>query len=211
MAQPSNVSLDTTASLVVNYISEPSVYYKIVQIPASDSGRVIYFKEQATSPGPPVFAVSSASIQNSTMLFLQSNASVTLQAFSTNTYSILGSYSNPGAWAYSAPTGTAVNLDPSKTMAFVDVTTQAKTVVLPPIQNLVTSGNVSPTYIIKDAYGMATTNPLHISTSGGDTFGKDGTDGCIRLAYDFGAVEFGVNLAERKWLILNWHYGYYTT
>jgi hypothetical protein len=210
MATPNDVFVETYASLVTNYISSPSLIYKNVKIPYTIStlGRIVYFKEASEYPGPSVFAISSL-IQNSTMVYLQSNEALTLQCFSTNTWGILGGY--PGVSSFSTQvlpdSSQIINLSSLQSHMFVDLRTQSKTVVLPPIRSITPALSNIPVITIKDSYGKANLNPLYISCSVNDTLERSSINNAIGITQNYASIDLGANLFQKKWHILNYYDG----
>ncbi len=213
MAQPVNVSLDVTASLAVTYISEPTIYYKNLQLPFTNStiGRVVYIKEAGEYPGPSVLSVqptTGTTIQGSTMLYLNSNECLMLQAVSSTYWAILGGYLGTFS-TQTTPSFGSVAVNPSMNMTniFVDLRTESKTVVLPPIQTLISNPAQIPFYTIKDVYGKAEQSTCYISTSGNDILERSSITNCISLTQNYASIDIAPDILYGKWHILNYYDG----
>jgi hypothetical protein len=210
-----NVELSNVAGLVTNYISTASINYKNVILPYTPStlSRVVYFKEAAESPGPSVFSIqpsTGTTIQNSTLLYLNSNEAVTLQCVSTGFWSVLGLYG--GANVFSAqglPGGTTrpVHMSTMRSYIFVDLQTESKAIVLPKISDIISISSLCPLITIKDIYGYANTNNLYISSSSNDTFENATIQNSIRIFNNYASIDLAGNGFLSKWHILNYYDG----
>lgn len=215
MAQSTNVALADSASLVASYSSTASLFYPNVQIPFTNStiGRVVYIKQAGESPGPSVMSVEPAAgtnIQTSTLLYLSASQCLTLQAFSTNNWAVLSAYTGLNVFSTQVspePGSVIVNPSMNKTNLFVNLTSQSKAVVLPPIQTLTSILHLSPFYTIKDINGNAATNPLYISSSGSDILENSTIRNSIRISQNYASIDIAANFPHRKWHILNYYDG----
>ncbi len=214
MAQSTNVLLDSTASLATTYISEATIYYKNLQLPFTTStiGRVVYIKEAGEYPGPSVLSVepsTGTTIQGSTMVYLNSNQALMLQAVSSTYWAILGAYQGTSSFSTRATPVDSVVVNPTMnvTNIFVDLRTQSKTVVLPPIQNIVTNSAQVPFYTIKDVYGNAQVSSFYISTSANDTLENSTIRNAVLIPDNYGSIDIVADLAHQKWHILNYYNG----
>lgn len=215
------VGTETYASLIANTSSTPSLTYKELVLPfgseiLSGQGRILYLKEAAEGEGTPVVSavtVQGMFVQNSTILYLNSNESLTLQYFSTNNYGILGGY--PGVSTFltclqsnADPTGAEI-VNPSLRTTFwcVDLQTQSKVLVLPPIASIGSNLSEAPFYTIKDIYGTAATNNLFISSSVDNILEHRSTLGCIRINQNYASIDLAANRVLNKWHILNYYDG----
>ena len=214
MAQSTNVFLDSTASLATTYISEATIYYKNLQLPFTNStlGRVVYIKEAGEYPGPSVLSVAPSTgttVQGSTIVYLNSNQALMLQAVSSTYWAILGAYQGTSSFSAQATPVNSVVVNPTMnvTNIFVDLRTQSKTVVLPPIQTLVTNPAQVPFYTIKDVYGNAQVSTFYISTSGNDTLENSTIRNAILIPDNYGSIDIVADLAHHKWHILNYYNG----
>lgn len=214
MATPQVVEIQTATSLVTNYVSTPSLIYTLATLPytISSIGRVVYLKEAAEIPGPSIFGLSTlsnTSILGSTLLYLNSNQSLTLQCFSTNTWGILGGYE--GASMFSTQTlpvnSVIVNPSMNSSQLFVDLRTQSKTIVLPPIQTITSLSSMSPFYTIKDVYGYASMSTLYISCSATNTLERSSIHNALSITKDFASLDLVANAFQLKWHILNYYDG----
>ena len=214
MAQSTNVLLDSTTSLATTYISEATIYYKNLQLPFTTStiGRVVYIKEAGEYPGPSVLSVepsTGTTIQGSTMVYLNSNQALMLQAVSSTYWAILGAYQGTSSFSVRATPVNSVVVNPTMNMTniFVDLRTQSKTVVLPPIQTLITNPAQVPFYTIKDVYGNAQVSTFYISTSGNDTLENSTIRNALLIPDNYGSIDIVADLAHKKWHILNYYNG----
>lgn len=213
MATPQVVEITAAASLVTNYLSTASLTYKLATLPytISSLGRVVYLKEAAEIPGPSVFAIStlsSTTILGSTLLYLNSNESLTLQSVSTNLWGVLGGYGGTAVFSTQILPVNSVIVNPTmnSSQLFVDLRTQSKTIVLPPIQTI-TSASASPFYTIKDVYGYASTSTLYISCSVNNTLERSSINNALRINQNFASIDLAANAFQQKWHILNYYDG----
>jgi len=217
MARPVDGFVSPTASLLVQYSSTASISYRAMELPLAqcNSGRVLIFKEASEIPGPSVFAIRPGSgnlILESTMLFLHSNESVTLQASTgggSNSWGILAGYSGVSSFSTQVEPVASQIINPAMTMSqlFVDLRTQSKTIVLPTIATLFTDDSQVPIYTIKDTYGMANMNTLYISTSYNDTLERSSIHNSIGITQAYASIDLAASRAEHKWHILNYYNG----
>lgn len=217
MARPVDGFISPTTSILVSYTSTASLSYRVMVLPLAEfnSGRVLVFKEASEIPGPSVFAIRPGSgnlLLESTMLFLHSNESVTLQASTDggfNSWGILAGYSGVSTFSTQVEPVASQIVNPAMTMShlFVDLRTQSKTIVLPPIATLVTTDSHIPFYTIKDTYGMANTNTLYISTSSNDRLERSSIHNSIGITQAYASIDLAANRAEQKWNILNYYNG----
>lgn len=213
MATPHIVEITAAASLVTNYLSTASLTYTIATLPytASTLGRVVYLKEASEIPGPSVFglqALNSATILGSTLLYLNSNESLTIQAVAANQWGVLGGYRGTAVFSTQILPVNSVIVNPTmnSSQLFVDLRTQSKTIVLPPIQTI-TSASASPFYTIKDVYGYASTSTLYISCSATNTLERTSINNAIRINQNFASIDLAANAFQQKWHILNYYDG----
>lgn len=215
MATPQAVDLQTSASLVTNYLSVSSAFYKVVNVPytLSSLGRVVYFKEASELPGPSTFSLSTTNtsflLQTDTTATLRRNQAITLQAVSTNLWGILGGYNGLNVFSTQVLPAASAIVNPSlrSSELFVDLRSQSKTIVLPPIQTITSLANSCPFYTIKDVYGYANTNALYISSSAPDTLERSSIHNAIRITQNFAAIDLVANPSMNKWHILNYYTG----
>jgi hypothetical protein len=214
MATPQVVEITAATSLVTNYLSTASLTYTLATLPYTIStlGRVLYLKEASEIPGPSVFGLStlsSTSILGSTLLYLNSNEALTIQCFSTNTWGILGGYRGTSVFSTQQLPVNSVIVNPSmnSSQLFVDLRTQSKTVVLPPIQTITSISSASPFFSIKDVYGFASTSTLYISCSATNTLERSSINNALRINQNFASIDLVANAVQRKWHILNYYDG----
>lgn len=215
MAQASTVSLASYASLAASYNSTAALFYPNVELPFTNStiGRVVYVKQAGNTPGPSVMSVqpsTSGFIQTSTLLYLSACQCLMLQAFSTNNWGILGAYTGLNVFSTQvepAPGSVIVNPTMKTTNLFVDLTSQSKTVVLPPIRTITPASSMSAFYTIKDIAGNAATNFLYISTSENDRLENSDIRNSIKISQNYASIDLAANLPYQKWHILNYYNG----
>lgn len=216
MATPVNATLNDTTSYLSVYTSTGSFFYKNILLPnlyTSTIGRVVFFKEASEYPGVPIFTVSTASntlIETSTTLGLSRHAALTLQAnFSTTYYwSILNGYQ--GRIVFSTqqlPTQSVPVYVSSVSQLFVDLRTQSKTVVLPPIQTISQVSSSALYMTIKDAYGWASTSSLFVSSSYPDMLEMSSINNSIRITSNFASLDLIANPVLSKWNFVNFYNG----
>ena len=215
MATIVNVPIHSAASIVTNYSSTPSIVLKnlILPDPLSTLSRFVYLKEASEIPGPSIFSfqANSSFLQSTSFssLYLNSNESLLLQAFSTSYWGILGGYNGTAVFSTQVIPTTSQIINPSLTAShvFVDLRTQSKTVVLPPIQTIAPTESAVPFYTIKDVYGNASVNPLYISTSGNNTLERSSINNSIALTQNYASIDLAANAFLKKWHILNYFDG----
>lgn len=210
-----NVELSSFAGLVTNYSSTASVNYKNVILPytVSSLSRVVYFKEASEIPGPSVFSIQPSTgtfIQNSTLLYLNSNEAITLQCVSTGFWSVLGAYNGVSTFSTQVlpnPSSRAIHMSTVRSYMFVDLQTESKTIVLPRIRDIISVSSLCPLITIKDVYGYANTNTLFISSSSNDTFERSSIQNSIGITQNFASIDLAGNGFLSKWHILNYYNG----
>lgn len=215
MATPILTPLQDTTSFLSVYSSTGSFYYKNVCLPSiypSTIGRVVIFKEASEYPGVPIFTVSTSGtsyIEASTMIALNRHEAITLQATQSSTtsyWSILngyrGEFSTQQVSTFSVPVYVS-----SLSQVFVDLRTQSKTVVLPPIQTISQFSSSAAFMTIKDAYGWASTSSMYISTSYPDTLDMSSINNGIKLTSNFASIDLVANPVLQKWNIVNYYTG----
>lgn len=210
-----NVELSSFAGLVTNYSSTVSLLYKNIILPytVSSLSRVVYFKEASENPGPPVFSIqpsTGTTIQQSTLLYLNSNEAITLQCVSTGFWSVLGAYSGVNVFSTQVlpvPTSRAVHISTVRSYMFVDLQTESKTIVLPKISDITSVSSLCPLLTIKDVYGYANTNTMFISSSSNDTLENATINNSIGITENFASIDLAGNGFLNKWHILNYYNG----
>ena len=117
--------------------------------------------------------------------------------------------SSSASYSYVAnPTVGAVTVSASgnNSFLFVDLQTQSKAIILPPIPSISATSSNSAYFTIKDVNGNANTNNLFISTSGGALI--DGyANSTIQITQNFACIELAANQAQSNWLVLNYFNG----
>ena len=191
---------------------------KIIVLPSNlpppeqlSTARMIYLKE-TTGLVECFFTVSAPTgtvmYPSTHQLDVVASQCLILQETPTNSYNLLNGY--PGITVFSTMetvplTATPVLTDGSKSILFVDLQTESKVVLLPPIVSLSAQSTISPYFLIKDIYGSAYTNPLFLSTVGGASI--DGLGKSIGLHYNYASIELAGDVALNRWHILNYYDG----
>lgn len=212
MASSNTVQLFAPTSFVTNSLSTSSLSYTNLFLTSNPLGRVLYIKEASEIPGPSVLSVEPSTttyIQGSTMLFLQSNAAMTIQSYSATSWSLLGGYTGTNTFSTQQLPVNSVIVNPSFTEShlFVDLRTQSKTIVLPPIESISSLSSFCPYYTIKDLYGYAATSTLYISCSVTNTLERSSINNSLKLATNFASIDLVANPVLSKWHILNYYDG----
>ena len=200
------VDLIPSASLVANtlYDKEVSLGYSV-----SSLGRVVYFKESEETSGLnlSIATTTGVSIMNVSNVNLVNNNSITLQAYSTNTWGVLGAYDNSNVvYDSSPPTGQIVNPTMQSSQLFVDLRDTSKVIVLSNIQTITSDPTLCPFYTIKDVYGFAGTSTLFISSSITNLIERPGLYH-IGITCNFASIDLVANPTLLKWQILNLYDG----
>lgn len=148
----------------------------------STEGRLLMIK--ASSDSGPSIDASYLTCSNG-VSFYPSSSNATLQPYEcatllenpANVYNIVNLYQNISNYVSAPDPGTTVvNVSGSNSMLFVDLRTESKVFVLPPIPDLTGDEKQAPSFIFKDVYGSLAYNTWYISTSGGsDSFDGLGT------------------------------------
>lgn len=149
----------------------------------STAGRLLMIKA-ASDSGP---SLNTADILCSNgAYFYPIGSNVTLQPYNCatlleappNVYNIVTYYQGTFSGYVTGPDPgtTVVNVNGSNSMLFVDLRTQSKVFVLPPIDSLTAEQKQSPYFVFKDVYGSLASSTWYISTSGANhTFEGLGT------------------------------------
>lgn len=206
-------TLQPNTTLVIGELSATSKKIVLTENATSyENGRLIYIKASPLNFGtsPPPFTIEcSTNVQiypGLTSRTLNEYECVTLLEQPTNTYNLLNYYTGTiSETNFDNPSGVAVNIPGGKSCIFVNVLSQSKTLVLPPIQSLTAAREQAPYFMIKDIYGNAATNNLYISTMGNATI--DGFDTCLKLTSNGCAIELIGDYFLNRWHILNYYDG----
>jgi hypothetical protein len=127
----------------------------------------------------------------------------TLLEYPTNIYTVLNmTYSNDFIQESPDPGSVTLPVSGTNSMLFVDLRTQSKTLVLPPIASLTSDNTQGPYFIIKDLYGKALTNNLFISTSGGALIDNQAT--CFRIDQNYQEIELVGDKQRNQWHCVNY-------
>jgi hypothetical protein len=122
--------------------------------------------------------------------------------YPANVYSPLNLYGGTAVFStLEAPpsTTTVLQIPGTKSALFIDLQTESKTLLLPPI-----SSN-SPYFTIKDTYGYASVRPLFLSTTGGASIDRIGAS--IGLHENYASIELVGNPVLNCWHILTYYTG----
>ena len=184
---------------------------KYVVIPPNDPspdldirGRTIYFKEITGIPGVSQFNVNWLSSSVVNQVTVSSLECLSVLEYPADYYTPLTFYGGTSVFnAVETPIDTTVvNLPSSKSITFVDLRTESKTVLLPEIASLATSSQ-SPFFTIKDIYGSASNRPLYLSTTGGATI--DGIGESIAIRNNYASIDILGDASLNRWHILNYY------
>ena len=225
------VELNNKASVVVSQNTTGTTPFELILNRQNTfiENRLLYCKEANGGTMPRVLTLSTVgyTIQDSNTLYLYSNDAIQLH-LSTNSWTILGGFSPSGGWNCNAP-GSTIPFPPSfstlqspsnsvivnptmdTSQLFVDLRSESKTLVLPKISNLNTNPifyPMFPFYTIKDVYGNSATNPLFLSTTGGDIL--EASDTCIyatKIDSNYASLDILPNGTNNTWHILNYFNG----
>jgi hypothetical protein len=209
---------DTTSFLVVATDGFPTPTKSILlnTIQSTNIGKIIYVKE-ITGLGSPFFLSTSSTntivgpfSQRFSSIRISSFEAYTIQAQTSTSWAVLGSFQNIGQFPQnlnppSAPLTSIVQPLVDTSCLFVDLRTQSKTLVLPPLPSLSWSNRVSPFLSIKDVYGNAINSTLYISTNLNDSF--EGGRSNIALLNSFASVDLVGNNSNRVWNIVGYYSG----
>lgn len=225
------VGLDKGASVVVSQQTTGTTPFElsINRLDNFIDNRLLYCKEANGGTMPRVFTLATVgyTIQGSNTLYLYSNDAIQIH-LSTNCWNILGGFSPSGGWNCNAP-GSMIPFPPSfstvqspsnsvivnptmdTSQLFVDLRTESKTLVLPKISNLNTDPIYTPMfpfYTIKDVYGNSATNPLFLSTTGGDILeASDTCSNATKIDSNYASLDILPNGTNNTWHILNYFNG----
>jgi hypothetical protein len=217
MATPIKTLLYDTTSFLSVYSSTGSFLYKNIQLPTiypSTIGRVVTFKEASEYPGVPIFTLSTSGtslVETSTLLGINNHEAITLQATQSSTtsyWSLLNGYRGNAVFStQQLPVQSVPVYVSSVSQVFLDVRTQSKTVVLPPIQTISQTSSSALFLTIKDAYGWASTSTVYVSTSYPDTLEMSSIQNSLRLNTNFASIDLVANPLLQKWNIVNYYSG----
>jgi hypothetical protein len=225
------VELNNNASVVVSQNTTGTTPFELILNRQNTfiENRLLYCKEANGGTMPRVLTLSTFgyTIQGSNTLYLYSNDAIQLH-LSTNSWTILGGFSPSGGWNCNAPgfaipfpasfstlqepsNSVIVNPTMDTSQLFVDLRSESKTLVLPKISDLVPNPiffPIVPFYTIKDVYGNSATNPLFLSTTGGDILESPNT--CIyatKIDSNYASLDILPNGSNNTWHILNYFNG----
>jgi hypothetical protein len=225
------VELDNRASVVVSQNTTGTTPFELILNSQNYyiENRLLYCKEANGGTMPRVLTLSTFgySIEDSNTLYLYSNDAIQLHCIS-NTWINLGGFSPSGGWNCNAP-GSFIPFPPSfstiqspsnsvivnptmnTSQLFVDLRSQSKTLVLPQISTLLLTDPgypLFPFYTIKDVYGNSATNPLFLSTTGGDILEASNTCSyATKIDSNYASLDILPNGTNNTWHILNYYNG----
>ena len=195
------VTVNTSVVSSMNYVvippNDPSVDLNI-------RGRTIYFKETTGIPGVSQFNVSWVTSSIVNQVTVSSLQCLSLLEYPADVYTPLSFYGGTCNFNTSeTPSGsTVVSLPATKSITFVDLRTQSKTILLPTIPSLATPIQ-SPFFTIKDIYGGASNSTFFLSTTGvGETI--DGLGQSIAIRDNFASIDILGDSSLNRWHILNY-------
>ena len=198
--------VNATATLKTLYLISSSV-----TLDAANGGRIVYVKgSQDSSNTSYLFDIKCSTGVSfypsfSNKLNIAPFYCASLLEYPTNVYNILNYYLATFTDFVTSPSPgtTVVNVSGNNSILFVDLQTQAKTLVLPSINSLAQTSSQAPYFIIKDAYLSAGTNNLFISSSGaGETFDSKGS--CLRIQSSGSSIQLAGDSVLNRWHILSY-------
>lgn len=219
MATVSTIQLQNEASFVVvrtTGFPTPTKSVILSTIQTNNIGKVIYIKE-ITGGGNPFFlstarsnVISGISRQTVSTLQISSLEAYTLQVQTSTTWAVLNKYTNIGQFDTrqnppAQPLTTIVNPNIDTSCLFVDLRTQSKTLVLPPLLSLSWSNRVSPFLTVKDLYGNAFFSSLYLSTNTGDLFDNGSSN--LGLYNPYGSLDLMGDASNRRWNVVGFYSG----
>lgn len=203
----------TLMAVLLDTVSKGLVLGSNIATNIPTQGRIVYIKAAAPDNHP---AAGELFISCSTGVtiypgletrMLNPYYCVTLLENPTNTYNLINYYNNNlfGNFVPPDPASVAVSISPTNSFVFVDLLTQSKTVLLPPVDSTVSTNESAPYFLIRDTYGNANVNSLYISTTGGATI--DGIGNSLQLQLNYCVVELAGDKNLNRWHILNNYQG----
>lgn len=202
------LGLNTTL-MTVDTSQQSSMKY--VVIPSNDpspdldtKGRIVYLKEVTGVPNVSKFNVTwLSSYSSSTITMVVSSLQcLNLLEYPADSYSPLNLYGGTARFSTMeapSPTSVAVSIPGTKSALFIDLQTQSKALLLPPILSN------SPYFTMKDTYGYASINPLFLSTTGGASI--DGLGASIGIRNNYASIELVGDPSLNRWHILSYYTG----
>ncbi len=180
---------------------------KTLELNSTIQNRLLYIKEAAISPAPTNFDLSGY-INDITSVNVNDGAAMTLH-LSTNIWHVLAGIS-PSQFITQNLPASSTPIYPSMDVSryFIDLRTESKTVVLPPIQSIspITTF-ASPIFTFKDVYGNASNNHLFISTSGGAMLENPTLSYAARFNSNYVSLDMFANRVNNRWHFLNYYVG----
>ena len=210
-----SANLNPTTTIFIGELNATPKTVVLTKNPdAYQEGRIVYVKASPSvfgqSPPPLTIdcAVGTQIYPGLSTRTLQEYHCVSLLEQPTNTYNLLSYY--PGLlmqpnFEPPVPTSVAVNIPGDNSYLFVDLSSDSKALVLPPIFSLTNTNAKAPHFVIKDDKNNAAINNLYISTSGSATI--DGIDSCLKLDINGCSIELLGDAALNRWHILNYYDG----
>ena len=213
-------SVNPFTSIVMNSLSVATAV-KSINITASDlkDNQFFYIKDASQDPAIAyidVYPISCVINDSPSVLYVKSTQSLLLHKITNDRLDVLGAYTPNDPYAFSTTQlpveSVAVNPPMTTSQLFVDLRTESKTIVLPPISEIPgLYGEVLPYYSIKDVYGNAGLSSLFLSTSGNAILDRLLINNGTKLNSNFAAIDLTANLSTNRWQILNYFNGEVST
>lgn len=194
------VTVNTSAVSSTKYVvippNDPSVDLNV-------RARTIYFKETTGVPGVSQFNVNWITSSVVNQVTVSSLQCLSLLEYPADVYTPINFYGGTCNFNImeTPSNSTVVDLPTSKSITFVDLRTQSKTILLPSIASLATSSQ-SPFFTIKDIFGFASNSPMFLSTTSGASI--DGLGESIGIRDNFAAIDILGDVSLNRWHILNY-------
>jgi hypothetical protein len=208
----SRSNLNDFTTIVISQASTSGVVNDF-NLNSTIQNRILYVKEASISPACNAFTLYGY-INNISSCSPSYGAAMTLH-LSTNIWHTLGGfYTFDGGSVVQFSTqqlpvnSTAIYPSMKDSRYFVDLRTESKTVVLPPIQTIPgIQDNISPVYTFKDVFGNASNSSLFISSSGNALLENTDIENATRLNSNYASIDLFANLSTNRWHFLNYYGG----
>ena len=213
------VTLNNLATIVLSQSSTNTTPLIFSVENSTIQNRVLYVKEAGISPGNVSFDLSGMImpwVDGSSNLAMRQGAALTLHQL-LGQWHILG-----GFYTYDSPTDSLLQFSTQQqpvnstpiypsmrdSRYFIDLRTESKTVVLPPIKSIPGIGyDFSPIYTFKDVYGNAAKSSLFISSSGNALLESDSIDNSTKLDSNYASLDLFANVSTNRWHFVNYYNG----
>ena len=213
-------TLNPAASLVMNSVSVATAV-KSLNLNAAllKDNQFFYIKDATQSPAIAYIQVNpiGSYINNSpSVLYVKSTQSILLHKNLDSAFlDLLGAYTPNDPYAFSTTqlpvNSRSVNPTLTTSQLFLDLRTESKTIVLPPISDIPCDSTRLPYYSIKDVYGNAGSSSLFLSTSGNAILDRPLIGNATKLNSNFAAIDLTANVDTNRWQILNYFNGEVST